>query len=167
MTTLLNYNPDPVGQHGRAALPPPARPQRAHRQQRHHRLAPQRPRRVQRRHRRLQPAAQGRSVSRWQKWIPSFPWIAPGWRAWGRNPRMGSNFAIWQPCFHRPRPDSEYAEWNCIIAIEPHERTLNHSLRSDIDVTGPEEGRIGKIFGTGRKRWGSKRDDSSKNAEEL
>ena len=25
-------------------------------------------------------------VSRWQNLIPSFPWIAPGWRAWGRNP---------------------------------------------------------------------------------
>ena len=24
-----------------------------------------------------------------QNWIPSFPWIAPGWRAWGRNPRKG------------------------------------------------------------------------------
>ena len=28
-------------------------------------------------------------VARWQNWIPSFPWIAPGWRAWGRNPRKG------------------------------------------------------------------------------
>ena len=26
------------------------------------------------------------SVARWQNLIPSFPWIAPGWRAWGRNP---------------------------------------------------------------------------------
>ena len=24
-----------------------------------------------------------------QNLIPSFPWIAPGWRAWGRNPRKG------------------------------------------------------------------------------
>ena len=32
-------------------------------------------------------------VARWQNLIPSFPWIAPGWRAWGRNPRKGSNFA--------------------------------------------------------------------------
>ena len=23
------------------------------------------------------------------KLIPSFPWIVPGWRAWGRNPRKG------------------------------------------------------------------------------
>ena len=23
------------------------------------------------------------SVARWQNLIPSFPWIAPGWRAWG------------------------------------------------------------------------------------
>ena len=22
-------------------------------------------------------------VARWQNLIPSFPWIAPGWRAWG------------------------------------------------------------------------------------
>ena len=28
-------------------------------------------------------------VARWQNLIPSFPWIAPGWRAWGRNPREG------------------------------------------------------------------------------
>ena len=28
-------------------------------------------------------------VSRWQNLIPSFPWIVPGWRAWGRNPRKG------------------------------------------------------------------------------
>ena len=36
------------------------------------------------------------SVARWQNLIPSFPWIAPGWRAWGRNPRKerkGSHFA--------------------------------------------------------------------------
>ena len=26
-------------------------------------------------------------VARWQNLIPSFPWIAPGRRAWGRNPR--------------------------------------------------------------------------------
>ena len=29
------------------------------------------------------------SVARWENLIPSFPWIAPGWRAWGRNPRKG------------------------------------------------------------------------------
>ena len=29
------------------------------------------------------------SVARWQNLIPSFPWIAPEWRAWGRNPRKG------------------------------------------------------------------------------
>ena len=28
-------------------------------------------------------------VARWQNLIPSFPWIPPGWRAWGRNPRKG------------------------------------------------------------------------------
>ena len=28
-------------------------------------------------------------VARWKNLIPSFPWIAPGWRAWGRNPRKG------------------------------------------------------------------------------
>ena len=33
-------------------------------------------------------------VARWQNLIPSFLWIAPGWRAWGCNP----NFVIWQPC---------------------------------------------------------------------
>ena len=29
------------------------------------------------------------SVARWQNVISSFPWIAPGWRAWERNPRKG------------------------------------------------------------------------------
>ena len=39
------------------------------------------------------PEARGRvvgphlKVARWQNLIPSFPWIAPVWRAWGRNPR--------------------------------------------------------------------------------
>ena len=28
-------------------------------------------------------------VTRWQNLIPSFPWIVPGWRVWGRNPRKG------------------------------------------------------------------------------
>ena len=28
-------------------------------------------------------------VARWQNLIPSFPWIVPGWSAWGRNPRKG------------------------------------------------------------------------------
>ena len=29
----------------------------------------------------------GHKVARWQNLIPSFPWIAPGMRGWGRNPR--------------------------------------------------------------------------------
>ena len=29
------------------------------------------------------------SVARWRNLIPSFSWIAPGWRAWGRNPKKG------------------------------------------------------------------------------
>ena len=29
------------------------------------------------------------TVARWQNLIPSFPGIAPGWRAWGRNPNKG------------------------------------------------------------------------------
>ena len=35
------------------------------------------------------------SVARWQNLIPSFPWIAPGWRARGAQSkeRKGSNFA--------------------------------------------------------------------------
>ena len=31
----------------------------------------------------------GGKVARWQYLIPSFPWIAPGRMAWGRNPRKG------------------------------------------------------------------------------
>ena len=30
-----------------------------------------------------------RKVARWQILIPSFPWIVPGWRAWGCNPGKG------------------------------------------------------------------------------
>ena len=37
-----------------------------------------------------------------QNLIPSFPWIAPGRRAWGRNPRKGRDQILpsgkWQPC---------------------------------------------------------------------
>ena len=33
--------------------------------------------------------AAGGKVARWQNLIPSFPRIAPGWRAWGRNIRKG------------------------------------------------------------------------------
>ena len=33
-------------------------------------------------------------VARWQNWIPSSPWIAPGWRAWGRNPRKGRDHIL-------------------------------------------------------------------------
>ena len=29
------------------------------------------------------------SVARWHNLIPSIPWIAPEWRAWGRNPGQG------------------------------------------------------------------------------
>ena len=38
--------------------------------------------------------APGSKVARWQNLIPSFPWIAPGWRAWGRNPRKGRDQII-------------------------------------------------------------------------
>ena len=31
----------------------------------------------------------GTKVATWQNLNPSFPWIMPGWRAWGRNPRKG------------------------------------------------------------------------------
>ena len=33
-------------------------------------------------------------VARWQNLIPSFPWIVPGWRAWGRNPRKGRDHIL-------------------------------------------------------------------------
>ena len=35
------------------------------------------------------PTCMVHKVARWQNLIPSFPWIVPGWRAWGRNPRKG------------------------------------------------------------------------------
>ena len=40
-------------------------------------------------------------VARWENLIPSFPWIAPGWRAWGRNPRKGRD-QILQRCVAEP-----------------------------------------------------------------
>ena len=33
-------------------------------------------------------------VARWQNLIPSFPWILPGRRAWGRNPRKGRDLIL-------------------------------------------------------------------------
>ena len=39
----------------------------------------------------------GIKVARWQNLIPSFPWIAPGWTAWGRNPRKRIVFSIFSP----------------------------------------------------------------------
>ena len=43
------------------------------------------------------PACLSAMVARWQNLIPSFPWIAPGWRAWGwiASPRP--------PPWHNPR----------------------------------------------------------------
>ena len=35
------------------------------------------------------PVDPGAKVARWQNLIPSFPLIAPDWRAWGCNPRKG------------------------------------------------------------------------------
>ena len=43
----------------------------------------------------------GYRVARWQNLIPSFPWIAPGWRAWGRNLRKGRD-QILQRCVAEP-----------------------------------------------------------------
>ena len=61
-------------------------------------------------------------VARWQNLIPSFPWIAPGWRAWGRNPRKGrkgSNFAA--QCsgaiVQKPEGPNTYGSKNPAIAI--------------------------------------------------
>ena len=39
--------------------------------------------------------------ARWQNLIPSFPWIATGWRAWGRNPRKGRDLIL-QPSVAEP-----------------------------------------------------------------
>ena len=44
-----------------------------------------------------------------QNLIPSFPWIAPGWRAWGRKGSEGSNFAIWQPWIQARRKSATAA----------------------------------------------------------
>ena len=41
-------------------------------------------------------------VARWQNLIPSFPWIAPGWRAWGRNPRKVGRDQILQRSVAEP-----------------------------------------------------------------
>ena len=43
----------------------------------------------------------GGKVARWQYLIPSFPWIAPGRMAWGRNPRKGRD-QILQPSVAEP-----------------------------------------------------------------
>ena len=35
----------------------------------------------------------GSNVARWHNWIPSFPWIGPGWRAGQSKEKKGSHFA--------------------------------------------------------------------------
>ena len=44
----------------------------------------------------------GGTVARWQNLIPSFPWIAPGWRAWGRRDQILQRSAA-EPCFRSPK----------------------------------------------------------------
>ena len=61
-------------------------------------------------------------VARWQNLIPSFPWIAPGRRAWGRNPRKGrkgSNFAAQRSgaIVQKPEGPNTYNSKNPAIAI--------------------------------------------------
>ena len=46
-----------------------------------------------------------KSVARWQNLIPSFPWIAPGWRMWGRNPKRGRGQIL-----QRHRPETRRAK---------------------------------------------------------
>ena len=46
------------------------------------------------------------SVARWQHLIPSFPWIAPGWRCCGRNPRKERD-QILQRSRSLPSPKSQ------------------------------------------------------------
>ena len=52
------------------------------------------------------------SVARWRNLIPSFPWIAPGWRAWGRNPRKGRDQilqrSIAEPYSFKPEEPNTY-----------------------------------------------------------
>ena len=47
-------------------------------------------------------------VARWQNLIPSFPWIVPGWRAWGRHPRKGRD-QILQRSVAEPLPEDPRA----------------------------------------------------------
>ena len=48
-------------------------------------------------------------VARWQNWIPSCPWIAPGWRAWGHNPRKGRDQILLRSVAHSQsfKPDGQ------------------------------------------------------------
>ena len=47
-----------------------------------------------------------------QNLIPSFPWIAPGWRAWGRNPRKGRDQILPSGNPDSPTaPPPRWSEW--------------------------------------------------------
>ena len=55
-------------------------------------------------------------VARWQNLIPSFPWIAPGWRALGRNPRKGRD-QILQCSVTEPYSRSPMGQTHTILKI--------------------------------------------------
>ena len=63
------------------------------------------------------------SVARWQNLIPSFPWIAPGRRAWGRNPMKGRDQILERSVAEPKSFKSEGPKWpnayNLKIWISP------------------------------------------------
>ena len=56
-------------------------------------------------------------VARWQNLIPSFPWIAPGWRLCGRNPRKGRDQIMQRSHSPEARRAKHIRSKNLAIAI--------------------------------------------------
>ena len=74
-------------------------------------------------------------VARWQNLIISFPWIAPGWRAWGRNPIQYT-------------PESSWELWSGSL-IWDHFQQVNHSIAYPDPISGS---RCRTLY-TVRGRW--------------
>ena len=65
-----------------------------------------------------------------QNFIPSFPWIAPGWRAWGRNPRKGR---------HQILPSGNHASPPFLYASHPIWSEHSHETPGAITAQKSED----------------------------
>ena len=93
-------------------------------------------------------------VARWQNLIPSFPWIAPGWRAWGRNPRKGRD-QILQRSGAEPYSRSPKGQTDTILKSGySHLATMPASLPQRASETTD----CAAVRGVTTKKWGRERE---------